>query len=159
MELERERMKEVWCRMGKEQAALLDARDGMLKLTAKGTTELWRLKARMEGQLKDFEKRICAANSEDTQSRERREEAARSEEVARRRPSSNREHAASPNIERAGHCPNKEATPATVGGAGCWARVSGLCKRYGGPVLGPGVGISHGPGDNRGEREETRRID
>ena len=40
MDLERERMKEVWCRMGKEQAALLDARDGMLKLTAKGTTEL-----------------------------------------------------------------------------------------------------------------------
>ena len=119
MATERERMKEVWCRMGKEQAALLEARDGMLKLTAKGTTELWRLKTCMADQVKDFEKRICAANSEDTLSRERREEAARIEEVARRRPLSNREHTVSPDMERAGHRPNKEATPATVGCAGC----------------------------------------
>ena len=87
MATERERMKEVWCRMGKEQAALMEARDGMVKLTAKGTTEL----------------------------------GARSEEMARRRPSINREHAESPDTERASHHPNKEATPATVGCAGCVA--------------------------------------
>ena len=44
MNLERERMTEVWTRMEKEQKALLDTRDGMTKLMAKGTTELWHLK-------------------------------------------------------------------------------------------------------------------
>ena len=56
--LERERMREVWCRMEKEQKALLDTRDGMTKLMAKGTTELWRLKQRMECLLKGFENKI-----------------------------------------------------------------------------------------------------
>ena len=76
MTRERERMKEVWERMRKEQAALMEARDGMANLTAKGTTELWRLKIRMSDQLKDYEKRIAAAASEDNQSRETREKAA-----------------------------------------------------------------------------------
>ena len=92
MDLERERMKEVWCRMGKEQSALMEARDGIIKLTAKGTTELWRLKTCMADQLKGYKKRICTANNEDTKSRERREEAARKEEMARRRPSINRDY-------------------------------------------------------------------
>ena len=65
MTRERERMKEVWERMRKEHAALMEARDGLAKLTAKGTTDLWRLKTRMADQLKDYEKRISAAASED----------------------------------------------------------------------------------------------
>ena len=77
MTRERERMKEVWERMRKEQAALMEARDGLAKLTAKGKTDLWRLKTRMSDQLKDYEKRIAAAASEDNQSRETREKAAR----------------------------------------------------------------------------------
>ena len=125
MDLERERMKEVWCRMEKEQAALLDTRDGMLKLVTKGTTKLWRLKQRMEYLMKGFENKICKACSEETKSRDKREEAAKSrargEEVARRRPSSNREHPTCPDRERAGRRPNKEATPAAAGCAGCWA--------------------------------------
>ena len=41
--------------MEKEQTALLDTRDGVLKLATKGTTELWRLKQRMECLMKGFE--------------------------------------------------------------------------------------------------------
>ena len=48
MNLERERMREFWTRMEKEKKALLDTKDGMTKLMAKGTTELWCLKQRME---------------------------------------------------------------------------------------------------------------
>ena len=95
MDLERERMKEFWCRMKKGQTPLLDTRDGMLKLAAKGTTELWRLK-------KGFENKICEARSEETRSRDRLEE------VARRGPSSNREYAprgTSTDRERAGPAP------------------------------------------------------
>ena len=58
-DLERERMKEVWCRMEKEQTVLLDTWDGMLKLAAKGTTDLWRLKQRLECLMKGFENKIC----------------------------------------------------------------------------------------------------
>ena len=114
--------------MKKEQAALLDTRDGVLKLVTKGTTELWRLKQRMECLLKGFENKICEACSEENKSRDKREEAAksraRSEEVARRRPSSDRENpqrSTSSDRERAGRRPNKEATPAAAGCAGCWA--------------------------------------
>ena len=100
MNLERERMKEVWTRMEKEQKALLDTRDGMTKLMAKGTTELWRLKQRMECLRKGFENKICDACGEENKSRAKREEAARSrersEEAARRRPSANREDPRSP---------------------------------------------------------------
>ena len=97
MDLERERMKEFWCRMKKGQTPLLDTRDRMLKLAAKGTTELWHLK-------KGFENKICEACSEETRSRDRLEE------VARRGPSSNKEYAlrgTSTDRERAGPRPNK----------------------------------------------------
>ena len=102
MTRERERMKEVWDRMRKEQAALMEARDGMAKLTAKGITELWRLKTRMSDQLKDYEKRIATAASEDNQSRETRKKAARVQ-------------------ARSSTRPNKEATPVATGCAGCAA--------------------------------------
>ena len=125
MNLERERMREVWCRMEKEQKALLDTRDGMTKLMAKGTTELWRLKQRMDCLLKGFKNKICKACGEENKSREKREEAAknraRSEEAARRRPLSNREDPTSPDSERAGRRPSKEAMPAAAGCAGSWA--------------------------------------
>ena len=104
MDLERKRMKEVWCRMEKEQTALLDTQDGMLKLAAKGTTDLWRLKQRLECLMKGFENKICEARSEETRSRDRLEE------VARRGPSSNREYAprgTSTDRERASPRPNK----------------------------------------------------
>ena len=97
MDLERERMKEFWCRMKKGQTALLDTLDGMLKLAAKGTIELWRLK-------KGFENKICEARSKETRSRDRLEE------VARRGPSSNRKYAprgTPTDRERAGPRPNK----------------------------------------------------
>ena len=104
MDLERERMKEFWCRMKKGQTALLDTRDGMLKLAAKGTTKLWRLKQRLECLMKGFENKICEARSWETRSRDRLEE------VARLGPSSNREYAprgTSTDRERAGPGPNK----------------------------------------------------
>ena len=116
-DLEREWMKEVWCRMEKEQTALLDTWDGMLKLAAKGTTDLWRLKQRLECLMKGFENKICQACSEETRSRDRREE------VARRGPSSDREYqprGTSADRERAGPRPNKEVTP-TLSTVGCWA--------------------------------------
>ena len=55
MNMERVRMREVWTRMEKEQRALLDTKDGMTKLMAKGTSDLWRLKQRMECLMKGFE--------------------------------------------------------------------------------------------------------
>ena len=99
-------MREVWTRMESEQKALLDTRDGMTKLMAKGTTELWRLKQRMECLLKGFEKKIYDACGEENKSRAKHEEEARSrdrsKEAARRRPLANREDPRSPNVERAG---------------------------------------------------------
>ena len=77
MNMERERKREVWTRMEKEQKALLDTRDGMTKLMAKGTTELWRLKQRMECLLKGFENNKCDACGEENKSRAKREEEAR----------------------------------------------------------------------------------
>ena len=97
-------MKDFWCRMKKAQTPLLDTRDRMIKLVAKGTTELWRLKQRLEGLMKGFQNKICEARSEKTRSRDRLEE------VARRGPSSNREYAprgTSTDRERAGPGPNK----------------------------------------------------
>ena len=64
MNLEREKMREVWCRMEKEQNALLDTRDRMTKLMSKGTTELWRHRQRMECLLKGFENKICNTRGE-----------------------------------------------------------------------------------------------
>jgi hypothetical protein len=77
MTKEKDRMKEVWDRMRQEQVALMEARDGLAKLTAKGTTDLWRLKTRMGEQLKDYEKKIAEAAATDNQNRERWEMAAR----------------------------------------------------------------------------------
>ena len=119
--------------MRKEQAALMEARDGMVKLTAKGTSELWRLKTRMSDQLKDYEKRIAAAASEDNQSRETREKVAR-------------EQALSNNTERSGTHPNKEATPAATGCAGCAAPgCPTSTRRAAGPPSAPGSGPATGP--------------
>ena len=104
MDLEREKMKEFWCRMKKGQTALLDNRGGMLKLAAKVTTELWHLKQRLECLMKGFENKICEARSEKTRSRDRLEE------VARLGPSSNREYAprgTSTDREKAGPRLNK----------------------------------------------------
>ena len=77
MTKEKDRMKEVWDRMRQEQVALMEARDGLAKLTAKGTTDLWRLKTRMGEQRKDYEKKIAEAAATDNQNRERWEMAAR----------------------------------------------------------------------------------
>ena len=54
MNMDRVRMREVGTRMEREQRALLDTKDGMTKLMAKGTSDLWRLKQRMECLLKGF---------------------------------------------------------------------------------------------------------
>ena len=42
--LEKERMNRVWSRMEREQAAISDTRDALLKESGKGTTALWRMK-------------------------------------------------------------------------------------------------------------------
>ena len=42
--LEKERMSRVWSRMEREQAAISDTRDALLKEAGKGTTALWRMK-------------------------------------------------------------------------------------------------------------------
>ena len=79
---ERERMKEVWERLRKEQTALMEARDGLSKLMTKGTTDIWRMKNKMAEQLKDYEKRIAAAAKEDDQIREARERKTKEREEA-----------------------------------------------------------------------------
>ena len=61
MERERERMKEVWERLKKEQTALTEAKDGLSKLMTKGTTDIWRMKSRMAEQLREYEGKIAAA--------------------------------------------------------------------------------------------------
>ena len=76
-DLERERMNGVWSRMEKEQAALMDTRDALLKLAGKGTTDLWRLKQRMECIMAGLKDKLCEACSDETRSRDRREEEAR----------------------------------------------------------------------------------
>ena len=73
LERERERMKEVWERLKKEQTALMEARDGLSKLMTKGTTDIWRMKSKMAEQLREYEGRIAAADMEDDQSRKARE--------------------------------------------------------------------------------------
>ena len=82
MEKERERMKEDWERLRKEQTALMEARDGLLKLMTKGTTNIWRMKSKMAEQLKDYERRIAAAATEDDQSRKARERKTKEREEA-----------------------------------------------------------------------------
>ena len=82
MEKERERMKEVWERLRKEQTALMEARDGLSKLLTKGTTDIWRMKSKMSEQLKEYERRIAAAATEDDQVREARERKTKEQEQA-----------------------------------------------------------------------------
>ena len=93
MEKERERMKEVWERLRKEQTALMEARDGLSKLMTKGTTDIWRMKNKMAEQLKEYEKRIAAAATEDDQVREARERKTKEQEQAMKgeRPNAGRE--------------------------------------------------------------------
>ena len=76
-DLERERMNGVWSRLEKEQAALFDTRDALLKLAGKGMTDLWRLKQRMECIMAGLKDKLCEACSDETRSRDRREEEAR----------------------------------------------------------------------------------
>ena len=105
-DLERERMNGVWSRMEKEQAALMDTRDALLKLAGKGTTDLWRLKQRMECIMAGLKDKLCEACSDETRSRDRLEE------MARRGPSSDRElprRDTSSDREKTGPRPNKEA--------------------------------------------------
>ena len=96
----------------------------------------------MSEQLKDYEKRIAAAASEDNQSREMREKAAK-------------EQSETHNLERSSNRPNKEATPAATGCAGCAApgcpastrRASGPTTNStpgSGPVAGPGPAVVKG---------------
>ena len=77
---ERERMKEVWERLKKEQTALMEARDGLSKLMTKGTTDIWRMKSKMAEQLREYEGRIASAAAENDQSRKVRERKAKERE-------------------------------------------------------------------------------
>ena len=70
-DLERERMNGVWSRMEKEQAALMDTRDALLKLAGKGTTDLWRLKQRMECIMAGPKDKLCEACRDESSSRDR----------------------------------------------------------------------------------------
>jgi hypothetical protein len=79
-ERERERMKEVWERLKKEQKALTKVKEEMSKLMARGTTNIWRLKSRMSEQLREYKGKIAAAAAEDHQSREARERMAKERE-------------------------------------------------------------------------------
>ena len=81
---ERERVKEVWERLRREQSALLEAREDLSKLLTKGTTDIWRMKSKMTEQLKTYEKRIAEAAMEDNQIRETRERKAKEREEARK---------------------------------------------------------------------------
>ena len=57
-------MNGVWSRLEKEQAALFDTRDALLKLAGKGTTDLWRLKQRMECIMEGLKDKLCEACSD-----------------------------------------------------------------------------------------------
>ena len=96
-------MKEVWERLRKEQTALIEAREGLSRLLSKGTTDIWRMKANMADQLKNYEKKIAAAATKDNKFREARETAAKEQEEAL-------------NMERS--CTDREATP-PAGCQGC----------------------------------------
>ena len=82
MERDRERMKEVWERLRKEQTVLKEVREGFSKLMSKRTTDIWRMKANMGEQLKGYERKIAAAATEDNQTREARERATKEQEEA-----------------------------------------------------------------------------
>ena len=88
MERDRERMKEVWERLRKEQTVLKEVREGFSKLMSKRTTDIWRMKANMGEQLKGYERKIAAAATEDNQTREARERATKEQEetLSRERP-------------------------------------------------------------------------
>ena len=82
MEKERARMKEVWERLRKKQTALLEAREKLSKLMTKGTTDIWKIKNAMAEQLKEYERMIAAAATEDDQAREARERMIKEQEQA-----------------------------------------------------------------------------
>jgi hypothetical protein len=99
-------MKEVWERLRKEQTALKEVKEGFSKLMARGTTDIWRMKANMAEQLKGYERKIAAAATEDNQTREARERATKEQEetLSRERPHT-----------------GKGATPTFTGCQGCEA--------------------------------------
>ena len=116
MEKERERMKEVWERLRKEQTALLEAREKLSKLMTKGTTDIWRMKNAMAEQLKEYERMIAAAATEDDQAREARERMTKEQEQAMKgeRPHSGRD-APSTACQGCGRQECRAATGATTG--------------------------------------------
>ena len=78
----------------------MEARDGLSRLLTKGTTDIWRMKNKITEQLKDYEKRIAAAATEDNQIREARERKTKEQEETT-------------NVERS-HA-GRETTPSSTG--------------------------------------------
>ena len=93
--LEKERMNRVWSRMEKEQAAISDTRDALLKVAGKGTTELWQMKQRVEDIMAGLRETFCEACWDECRGQDRREE------MSRRAPSND--------MERPSPQPNKES--------------------------------------------------
>ena len=73
-DLEKERMNRVWSRMEREQAAISDTRDALLKEAGKGTTALWRMKQRVEDIMAGLRETLCEACRDECRGQEWREE-------------------------------------------------------------------------------------
>ena len=96
--LKKERLSRVWSRMEREQAAILDTKDALLKEAGKGITTLWRMKQRVDDIMEGLRETLCETCREECRGQEREQR----EERSMRAPSMDR--------EQRGLQPNKESS-------------------------------------------------
>ena len=70
--LEKDHLSQIWSRMEREQAAILDTRDALFKEAGKGTTALWRMKQRVEDIMVGLRETLCETCWEECRGQERR---------------------------------------------------------------------------------------
>ena len=96
--LKKEHLSRVWSRMEREQAAILDTKDALLKEAGKGITTLWRMKQRVDDIMEGLRETLCETCREECRGQEREQR----EERSMRAPSMDR--------EQRGLQPNKESS-------------------------------------------------
>ena len=96
--LEKDHLSQIWSRMEREQAAILDTRDALLKEAGKGTTALSRMKQRVKDIMAGLRETLCEICREECRGQEREQR----EERSIRAPSIDR--------EQQGPQPNKESS-------------------------------------------------
>ena len=57
--LEKDHLSQIWSRMEREQAAILDTRDALLEEAGKGTTALSRMKQRVKDIMAGLRETLC----------------------------------------------------------------------------------------------------